>query len=266
MNTLVDERSRARRIPWRTPLVLAACALIIWLVHPPVLSWVLRFSLDRGAREAGFQLEIGEIRAHLAQPIVFERVRVRAMAVNESQTAVDAARVELVAGPLWAILFDEGRFFRALTMEDVRAVLDLRRGGGRQTMPSAQANEREQRTQLQRMQRWIPENVAARRANLEFLAPGQSYYFEDVSADFSEERLGEFRAIGAELRAGPVNQSLGSLKGITAWKDGTMYFAAWIYGKASSSTAWKSSWRGPLGRPSVFKRRSLGALCVWMFP
>ena len=24
--------------------------LIIWLVHPPVLSWVLRFALDRGAR------------------------------------------------------------------------------------------------------------------------------------------------------------------------------------------------------------------------
>ena len=217
---------KIRRIPWRTPLVLAACALIIWLVYPPVLSWVLRFSLDRSAREAGFQLEIGEIRAHLGQPIVFERVRVRALAVNESQTAVDAARVELVAAPLWAIFFDEGRFFRALTMEDVRAVLDLRRGGGRQTRPSAQANEREQRTQLQRMQRWIPENVAARRANLEFLAPGQSYYFEDVSADFSEERLGEFHAIGAELWAGLVNQSLGSLKGITAWKDGTMYFAS----------------------------------------
>ena len=37
---------------------------------------------------------------------------------------------------------------------------------------------------------------------------------------------GEFRAVGAEIRAGPVNQSLGSLKGITAWKDGTIYFAS----------------------------------------
>ena len=78
----------------------------------------------------------------------------------------------------------------------------------------------------ERMLRWLPEYVAVQRANLEFLAAGQSYFFEDVSADFSEERLGEFRAIGAELRAGPVNQSLGSLKGITAWKDGTIYFAS----------------------------------------
>jgi hypothetical protein len=68
--------------------------------------------------------------------------------------------------------------------------------------------------------------VAIRRANLEFLAVAQSYYFEGVSAEFSEERLGEFRATGAELRAGPLDQSLGSLKGVTAWKGGTVYLAS----------------------------------------
>ena len=62
--------------------------------------------------------------------------------------------------------------------------------------------------------------------NLEFLAADQSYYFEGVSAEFSEERLGEFRAAGAELRAGPFNESLGSLEGVTAWKEGTVYLAS----------------------------------------
>ena len=225
MNTLVDER-RVRRIPWRSLLLLAACALVIWLIHPPVLSWALRLALDRAASKAGLQLEIGEIRAQLSQPIVFERLRVRATDPDESQTAVDAARVELSPGPLWSILFDQGRFFRAFTIQDVRAVLDLRRGHNRQRQLAGQANEREQRTQKQRMLRWLPEYVGIQHANLEVLAPGQSYFFEDVSADFSEERLGEFRAVGAEIHAGPVNQSLGSLKGTTAWKDGTIYFAS----------------------------------------
>jgi TamB, inner membrane protein subunit of TAM complex len=225
MRTLVDE-GRARRIPWRSLLVLAACALVFWLIHPAILSSVLRLTLARAAREAGLQLEVGEIRAHLSQPIVFERVRIRATNAEESQTAVDAARVELSPGPLWSIVFDGARFFRAVVIEDVRAVLDLRRGDHRPGKPAAQPNEREERTQRERMLHWLPEYVAVQRANLEFLAAGQSYFFEDVSADFSEERLGEFRTIGAELRAGPVNQSLGSLKGITAWKDGTIYFAS----------------------------------------
>ena len=172
MNTLVDER--ARRIPWRSLLLLAACALVIWLIHPPILSWVLRLALDRAASKAGLQLEIGEIRAQLWQPIVFERLRVRATNPDESQTAVDAARVELSPGPLWSIMFDQGRFFRALIIQDVRAVLDLRRGDNRQRKLAGQANEREQRTQKQRMLRWLPEYVGIQRANLEFLAPGQS--------------------------------------------------------------------------------------------
>ena len=162
----------------------------------------------------------------MGQPIIFERVRLRATDVDASQTALDAARVEVLAGSPWRIFFDEGRFFRSLIIEDVRAVLDLRSGGQRRPPLSAQTNEREQRRWTHHILRWLPEYLALRRANLEVLAVGQSYYFEDVAADFSEERLGEFRAIGAELRAGPVNQSLGSLKGITAWKDGTMYFAS----------------------------------------
>ena len=74
------------------------------------------------------------------------------------------------------------------------------------------------------MLRWLPEYVGIQRANLELPRTRPVLLFEDVSADFSEERLGEFRAVGAEIHAGPVNQSLGSLKGTTAWKDGTILF------------------------------------------
>jgi hypothetical protein len=226
MNTSVDERSKARRFSWRSILAMTGCALIIWLIHPPVLSWLLRLALNHAASEAGLQLEIGEVRANLARPIVFERVRVRAADAEKSQTAVDAARVEISLEWPWRAFLGPRRFFRSLIVEDVRGVVDLRHGNQSQREPLPQVSETEQRAHAQHVLRWLPEFVAMHRANLEFVAPAQWYYFEGISAEFSEERLGEFRATGAELRAGSLNQSLGSLDGITAWKGGTLYLAS----------------------------------------
>ncbi len=226
MNTLVDERSWARRFPWKSMLAVTGCAVIAWVVHPPVLSWLLRLGLNRAASEAGLQLEIGEVHANLTRPIAFDGMRVRSKDAGESQTAVDAARVEVSLESPWRAFFGAGRWFRSLIIEDVRGVLDLRQAGQSQPKPRPQSSEAELRARAQRAMRWLPAYVAVRRANLEFLALAQSYYFEGISAEFSEERVGEFRATGAELRAGPLNQSLGSLSGITAWKGGTVYLAS----------------------------------------
>jgi hypothetical protein len=206
--------------------VVAGCALAIWLVHPPVLSWLLRLALYRAASQAGLHLEIGNVRANLAQPIVFEEVRLRTTNAEVSQTAVDASRIEISPKWPWQAFFGAGRFFRSLIVEDVRGVFDLRNASLSQRKSVAESSETEQRAGARRNLRWLPEYVAIRRANLEFLAVAQSYYFEGVSAEFSEERLGEIRATGAELRAGPLDQSLGSLKGVTAWKGGTVYLAS----------------------------------------
>jgi hypothetical protein len=226
MNTSTNERPRTRRFPWRGVLAVAVCALVVWLVHPPVLSWLLRLALSRAASNAGLQLEVGAIRANLAQPIVFEGVRVRTSNAEESQTAVDAARVEISPDWPWHAIFGGGRWFRSLIVEDVRGVLDLRPGARSQRKPVSAPSGTEENVHAQGILRWLPEYIAMHRANVEFVAPGQSYYFEGVSVDFSEARLGAFRATGAELHAGSLNQSLGSLKGVTAWKGGTMYLAS----------------------------------------
>jgi TamB, inner membrane protein subunit of TAM complex len=225
MNTLVNERSKGRRLPWKSTLAVIGCALIVWLVHPPVLSWLLRLALDRAAFEAGLQVEIGEIHADLARPIVFEGLRVRSKNVEESQTAADATRVEIALESPWRAFIGPGRWVRSLIIEDVRGVLDLRQVARWQGKPHPRIFEAGQRAPAPHLLRWLPEEVAIRRANLEFLALAQSYYFEGISAEFSEERVGEFRATGAELRAGSLNQSLGSLTGVTAWKSGTVYLA-----------------------------------------
>ena len=48
---------------------MAGCVFVLWLIHPPLLSWGLRFALVRAASEAGLQLEIGNIQANVARPM-----------------------------------------------------------------------------------------------------------------------------------------------------------------------------------------------------
>ena len=205
---------------------MAGCAFALWLIHPPLLSWGLRFALVRVASKAGLQLEIGNIQASLARPIIFEGLRVRAMNAGESQTAGDVARIEVSLNWPWDAFFGDGRFFRSLVAEDVRGVIDLRPDALSRRKPVADLSETEQLGRSKRALRWMPEYFEVRHGNVEFLALGQSYYFEGISAEFSEERVGAFRASGAELWAGSFNESLGSLEAITAWKGGTAYLAS----------------------------------------
>ena len=205
---------------------MVGCVFVLWLIHPPLLSWGLRLALVRAASEAGLQLEIGSIQADLARPILFEGLRLRATNAGESQTAADVARIEVSLNWPWHAFFGDGRLFRSLVAEDVRGVVDLRPDALSRRKPVADLSEMAQRGRSKRVLRWMPEYFEVRHGNLEFLALGQSYYFEGISAQFSEERVGAFRASGAELWAGSFNESLGSLEAMTAWKDGTAYLAS----------------------------------------
>ena len=108
---------------------MAGCVFVLWLIHPPLLSWGLRFALVRAASEAGLQLEIGRIQANLARPVILEGVGVRATNSGESQTAADAARIEVSLNWPWRAFFGDGRLFHSVVVEDVRGVVDLRPGG-----------------------------------------------------------------------------------------------------------------------------------------
>ncbi|HEY5743798.1 MAG TPA: hypothetical protein VIS99_14810, partial [Terrimicrobiaceae bacterium] len=225
MKTPINERSRRRRFAWGGTLAVIGCLLVLWFVHPPLLAWLFRVGLSKAASDAGLHLEMGSIRASVVQPIVFEGVRVRASNAEKSRTAVNAERVEISCQRLWQAIFGRGRWFDSLIVEGVRGVIDLRSSGPSQPKLSSQPLATEQGAQAQRMLRWLPKYVAIHGANLEFVALNQSYYLEGISADFSEERVGSFAATGAELHAGSLNQNLGSLKGVTAWKGGTVYLA-----------------------------------------
>ena len=218
------EESTKRRIPWRTPLAVAVFVSILWVVHPPLLSRGLRLALIRAASEAGWFLEIGSVQAKLGQPVTLENVRVRAANPEVSRTAADAKRVEISLNWPWNAFFGVERFFRSLIIENVRGIIDLRAGAASKK-PPPDVSQVEERWLAKELLRCLPQYFEVWRCNLEFAAPNQSYYFEGISADFSEERIGAFRSAGAELRAGSLSRALGALQGVTAWKEGTAYLA-----------------------------------------
>jgi len=216
------KRLRARHV-----LVAGVLALVVlWAVHPSLLARGLRFGLVKAAEAAGLRLEVGKIQARLGSPLVFEKVRLRATDTGVSRTAADVGRVELGLNWPWHAFFGEKRVVRSLVVEDLRGVFDLRPQAG-PAAPSVPPNltPAEQQAEAERSLQYLPEALTIRHASVEVLAGNQSYYLEDASALFSELDTGKFRVSGAEIHAGTVQQSLGTLEGVTAWKGGTIYLA-----------------------------------------
>ena len=125
MNSPVNEKSNRRRIPWRSVLAVVLCGFLIWFVHPALLSHGLRFALVQAASGAGLRLEIGNIHARLAEPIILEAVRsapeTRRVPCRRGCRSCRNLSELALARP-----FRDGRLFRALVVEDLRAVVDLR--------------------------------------------------------------------------------------------------------------------------------------------
>ena len=203
--------------------VLAALALAAWFWHPPVVEKVIRYGLDREAARAGLVLEIGEIQAHLARPLIASRIRLRARDERTSRTAAAIDRVVITPNWPWRALFGDRRWIRFAAVENLRGILEL----GATPAPSSQTVTPSSRPTVSSSTRlpYLPETVRVSHASFEILAGTQSYFIQDLSAEFSEDALNSFSAAGVEIHAGPVNESFGSLTGTTAWKNGTLYLA-----------------------------------------
>ncbi len=207
-------------------LVAGVLGLVaLWLVHPPVVARLLRYGLTQAAAGEGLRLELGKIEARIGSPLVLEKVRLRAQDAAASRTAADAGRIELAFNWPWQAFAGERRTIRALIVEDLRGVFDLRPTDDGATPRGRNLTATELQAQADWRLQMLPKTLDLRRASLEVLAPDQSYYLEDVSAIFSEQAAGTFRAAAAEIHAGDFHESLGTLEGITAWKGGTAYLA-----------------------------------------
>ena len=88
---------------------------------------------------------------------------VRATNSGESQTAADAARIEVSLNWPWHAFFTDGRLFHSVVVEDVRGVVDLRPGGLPRRKAVPDLSEAEQRERAKRALQWLPEYFEMRR-------------------------------------------------------------------------------------------------------
>jgi len=216
----------SRRFPWRrTLLMLAGVLVVLWLAHPFLLEKALRLSLNEAASSAGLKVSVGTISANLARPLVFETVELRAKDSTLSSTAAEIRRVEVKLNWPWRAWFGEKRLFRAVTVEHLRGVFDLRKAPGTPAAGPAAAGMFRSSSEAVAPLRVLPQIISVQDASVEVLADRQSYYVADVSAIFSEEKLEKFRASGAEVHIGSLHENLGALEGVTAWNEGILYLA-----------------------------------------
>ena len=216
MKTSADQTTASRRFPWkRFGLVVVLLAAGIWVAHPYVLGWALRVGIERAANAAGYDIQIGKLSSRFNRPVVLERVQLRTK--DASQTVVDVNRAEFSFNWPWRAFFGEKRIFRSLLVDDMRAIWDL--GFLREDPVPAEAGKVDIDLQF------LPERVVVNRGNAEAFSSRRSWYLQDFSVDFNEERLGIFQATGMEIVGGGMRQTMGPLVGETAWKDGSLYLA-----------------------------------------
>lgn len=210
----------------RRLILLAVIALLVagWFLHPPVVERLARYLLEKEATRAGLQIEIREIQSHLARPLVASGIRLRAKKDTDSRTAAEIDRVVITLNWPWRAFFGERRWIRFAAVENLRGVFDFsgpqlpakQQGGS--TAPT-RSNATSSRLT------YLPETIRVSRASFEILAGSQSYFIENLSTEFSEDALKSFSASSAEIHLSTINENLGTLTGVTAWKDGILYLA-----------------------------------------
>lgn len=216
MKTLADQTPAPRRFPWRRlGLAVVVLTAAIWVAHPYVLAWAMRVGLERAASAAGYDIQIGKLTSRMNRPVVLERVQLRTK--DASQTVIDINRAEFSFNWPWRAFFGEKRIFRSLLVDDMRAIWDL--GFLQENPVPADAGR------LDVSRQFLPERVVVNRGNAEAFSARRSWYLQDFSVDFDEQKLGVFQATGAEIVGGGMRQTMGPLVGETAWKDGALYLA-----------------------------------------
>lgn len=217
-----------RRRFWRGVLLAAGAGLVVlWLVHPLLLRKAIRLALTEAAGSAGLRVEVENISANLARPLVFQNLRLRARDPALSRTEAEVERIDVSLNWPWRAFFGDRRFFRSVTVLNLRGVFDFRETPGAPAAatgaPASSTGRPSSRAIVPRS--LLPQFVGLQGTSLAFLAGRQSYYITDVAADFSEEKLGRFHASGAEVHIGDVHENFGTLEGMTAWNEGTVYLA-----------------------------------------
>jgi len=220
--TTPESPSPPPRRRWKRRILWGVLGLVIavWVLHPIVLSAILRWGMSQGVGMVGWQVEIGRLEASVVHPWVLQDVRLWAKDAQKSRTDVVVDRMEVIFNAPWEKFDGESRFIDKATVNGIRGIFDLRP----EAMPPPympDLSPEEQKQMADTIMQFLPISAHVRSADLEFLAPGQSYRLVGGIADFEEGKTGLLTIKEGFVRAGQVNIDTGPLSTVTGWSDGT---------------------------------------------
>lgn len=192
----------------RLGIGLVLLALAFWTFHPTLIVAAAQFGLTQWARSADMQCETGAIQMTRGEPLFMNGLSLRSLDPAESETVLRVDRIELSFSSLWKVLVKRVPLVEMLTVDGLRGVVDLRHGRARTLVLPLQA-----------------ELMSWQRVNLQILTPSWELELTNLSANFSERKLGRISVETASVQTRHGRTVFGPLEGLTAWKDGALYLA-----------------------------------------
>ena len=206
-------------------VVMAAGLVAAYVFHGLLFEKALRLALEAWGEAVGLVVEVGEIKARLGSPLVFEKVRVRAKNPDLSRTAAKLERVEIVLNWPTAMFGKSGRLLREASVVDGWIVMDQRREALPTGQPMRRLTDTARKQEADYVLWALPKRLVLAGMGYDIIWEGGSFGIREVHADFDEAALGRFTAAGMELRLEDVRQVFAAQHATTAWKNGEAFLA-----------------------------------------
>ncbi|MFA7234135.1 MAG: translocation/assembly module TamB domain-containing protein [Terrimicrobiaceae bacterium] len=189
-------------------------ALLVWFLHPLLLSWALTKVLETWSSANHLSFSAEKVAVRLDGPVVIEGVKFRSLPGSGLATSLDIPRFEWHWSGFSGLFSDKEGFARSLTVKGLSGIWDLSAGG-----PSPHE------TAGWFSWKWLPREIVLEVPTLELLGKNAKCRLRDFALNLSEIAAGQMEAGSFSLYRGGYSKSLGPIRARTAWKNGALWLA-----------------------------------------
>jgi len=206
----------SRPAPDRRILVVGGIILslgLAWLVHPPILSELIRRAVPWVAGQSGCSATVAGVRARILEPICLTGV----VLTRPGGTRLQAAEVDLDWSRWGEWTWSPSSWIRraevrGLSGKIAHAVESPAQPGAKPATVPALTSA-------------LPRIIEFENGDLSFTGPGWMLDLRGIDLRLDDGDTGSLRVREAVARAGELEKQLKDLSGVTAWRDGVAYFA-----------------------------------------
>ena len=212
------EKPNLTRVPrmFRKVWIFASVValLLLWFLHPLVLSWALARALESWSSANHLVFSAEKIDARFNGPVILRGVKFRSLPGSGLATALDIPFFEWHWSGLASIFSDKEGYVNDLTVKGLSGIWDLSAGEPAHDQMAGFSP-----------QRWLPRDIFVEASTLELLGKNAKCLLHGFTLSLSESAVGQMEARPFSLYLGNYSKSLGPLRARTAWKNGTLWIA-----------------------------------------